>query len=67
MTNSCVLRYMYALHAEYRALLRMRSASRERYDDEAFQRFSRLLLKVMGGGSRCLMFNAVPFCHQSLC
>lgn len=31
---------------EYRALLRMRAAARERYDDAAFQRFSRLLLKV---------------------
>jgi hypothetical protein len=32
--------------SEYRALLRMRAASRERYDDDAFRRFSRLLLKV---------------------
>lgn len=38
------------MNAEYRALLRMRRASRERYDDEAFQRFSRLLLKVGGVG-----------------
>ncbi|KAL4451756.1 hypothetical protein ABPG75_007418 [Micractinium tetrahymenae] len=32
--------------AEYRALLRMRRASTERYEDPAFQRFSRLLLKL---------------------
>ena len=33
--------------SEYRALLRLRRASRERqWDDPAFKRFSRLLLKV---------------------
>lgn len=33
--------------AEFRALLRLRRASGDRWDDAAFNRFSRLLLKVM--------------------
>ena len=36
--------------AEYRALLRMRRASIERYDDPAFQAFSRMLLKLRWRG-----------------
>lgn len=34
--------------AEYRELLRVRRASRDRYDDPAFKKFTRLLLKVGG-------------------
>lgn len=47
------LRCLFCLHSismtlctEYLALLRMRRASRERYDDPRFYAFSRLLLKV---------------------
>ncbi len=49
--------------AEYRALLRMRRASTERYEDPAFQRFSRLLLKVRTGRAACALSASAA--HQT--
>lgn len=55
--------------AEYRALLRMRRASREWYDDPRFLAFSRLLLKVracaVGCGVQCPKWHA-PHCQCEL-
>lgn len=49
--------------SEYRALLRMRTASQERYDDEPFKKFSRLLLKARD--ARCLRCSLLC-CHLLL-